>query len=804
MPWQYNCVSVIMGSDPASGADCPKVTASRQKLKTKIRPPRPPTDANHNENWARLANAVREIHNHNAFRLSYEETYRHAYNLVIAKHGDIVYRGVNDLIMENLDKLAKEEVAPAFPSGGSSDPAHQSQEGEVFLKAIRKVWDDHLRCMRQLKQDKFYTRAANVPEIWDAGLTHFLEHIILSKLYPIKNHITSTILRQIQLERNDYAINQSAMKSCVDILLDLSLDKYGSTVYNKYLETEFLKDSEVFYKAEGERLMDMCDTPAYLARAETRFVSEELRTLHYLSAKTHPPLRRILESTLLTPHLTALINMPNSGLDSMIDNGKMDDLARMYRLFCMVEIGLPTLRKALKDSIAQRGKDINQSTRGTEAEEPGDEDIEQPDAKGKGKATGKVTGSNAVVSALKWVDDILSLKDKFDRILKLPFNGDMTIQVSMVEAFDSFINLNPRAPEFISLFIDDHLKKGMKGKTDEEVDVILDKTITVFRFITEKDVFERYYKGHLAKRLLLNRSTSDDAERGMLAKLKVECGYQFTQKLEGMFHDMKLSVDTQNAYKEYLSGVNPPAIDLSVIVMTSTFWPMNHPSATCTFAPEMIQACRSFESFYLRRHSGRKLTWQPGLGNADVRTRFKARTHDLNVSTYALVILLLFEDLKNNEVLTYQDIKSATQLADNELKRNLQSLACAKYKVLKKHPPSRDISSDDSFTFNEDFTAPLQRIKIGTIATKVESTEERRETRDRVEEERKHQIDACVVRIMKDRKQMSHNDLLTEVVRQLSSRFQPQPQLLKKRIESLIEREYLDRGQDRKSYTYMA
>jgi len=85
------------------------------------------------------------------------------------------------------------------------------------------------------------------------------------------------------------------------------------------------------------------------------------------------------------------------------------------------------------------------------------------------------------------------------------------------------------------------------------VDVILDKTITIFRFITEKDVFERYYKGHLAKRLLLGRSVSDDAERGMLAKLKVESGVQFTQKMEGMFNDMKISAETTKDYHDYLS-----------------------------------------------------------------------------------------------------------------------------------------------------------------------------------------------------------------------------------------------------------
>lgn len=83
--------------------------------------------------------------------------------------------------------------------------------------------------------------------------------------------------------------------------------------------------------------------------------------------------------------------------------------------------------------------------------------------------------------------------------------------------------------------------------------MVLDKTMTIFRFLTDKDVFERYYKGHLAKRLLHGRSVSDDAERGMLAKLKVECGFQFTQKLEGMFHDMKISAETMEAYKAHLA-----------------------------------------------------------------------------------------------------------------------------------------------------------------------------------------------------------------------------------------------------------
>ncbi len=56
-----------------------------------------------------------------------------------------------------------------------------------------------------------------------------------------------------------------------------------------------------------------------------------------------------------------------------------------------------------------------------------------------------------------------------------------------------------------------------------------------------KDVFEAFYKKDLAKRLLLGKSASIDAEKTMIAKLKAECGSQFTSKLEGMFKDVELS-----------------------------------------------------------------------------------------------------------------------------------------------------------------------------------------------------------------------------------------------------------------------
>ncbi|KAG5720239.1 Cullin-3 [Termitomyces sp. T112] len=778
-----------------------------RRVKPKIKPPRKHGVTFSAEGtWIELATNIRRIQNHDASALSFEENYRFAYNMVLHKEGKMLYEGVRKLVAENLDQLANEKIIPVFPTGSNNDPMHRSQESDVFLKALRSVWDDHDGNMVKLGQilkymDRVHTKTEKVPEIAEAGRHLFLRHIIRP---PIQQHICTAILNQVRFERDGSSINRSPVKGCVEVFLRLKLDDDSTTVYQRDLEPAFLKESEAFYKAEGEKLLETCDAPEFLRRVEERFNSEDLRTHHYLASQTASPLRQVLKDNLLTPHLSSVISLPNSGLENMIDTQKLDDLARLYRLFTDVPTGLPTIKRAIKGSIARRGTEINRTSLGLDG---GDVDpaAEEEDKKGKGKArsTGK-TVTHKLELALKWVQDVLDLRDRFVTIWEHAFGKDRDVEGALNEAFQALVDSNENSPEYISLFIDENLKKGLKGKTDAEVEIILDKTITVFRFLTDKDVFERYYKGHLAKRLLHARSVSDDAERGMLAKLKVECGFQFTQKLEGMFHDMKISVETMEAYKTHLAKTTAPEIDLSVIVMTSTFWPIPQTVPPCSFTPDMVKTCKSFEQFYLSRHSGRRLTWLPSQGSADVRVAFDASKIELNVSTYALVILLQFQGLAFDAFLTYSELRDATNIVESELQRNLQSLACAKYKILKKHPPGRDIEKDDIFSFNAGFTSNLRKIKVGTVVSRVESGEERKETRDRIDEERRHQTDACIVRIMKNRKHMAHNDLINEVTRQLSGRFHPDPLSIKKRIEGLIEREYLERCENRKFYNYCA
>ncbi|GFH23832.1 CULLIN_2 domain-containing protein [Haematococcus lacustris] len=159
-----------------------------------------------------------------------------------------------------------------------------------------------------------------------------------------------------------------------------------------------------------------------------------------------------------------------------------------------------------------------------------------------------------------------------------------------------------------------------------------------------------------------------------------------------------------------------------------------------------------------------------------------------------MCVLLLFND---TEQLTYKEIAEATEIPGTELKRALQSLSLIKGKnVLRKEPLGKDVSDDDKFIFNRAFTSKFFKVKISTVAASKEGESEKAETRHKVEEDRKPEIEAAIVRIMKARKTLDHNSIITEVTRQLSGRFLPNPAVIKKRIESLIEREFLARDED--------
>ena len=124
-------------------------------------------------------------------------------------------------------------------------------------------------------------------------------------------------------------------------------------------------------------------------------------------------------------------------------------------------------------------------------------------------------------------------------------------------------------------------------------------------------------------------------------------------------------------------------------------------------------------------------------------------------------------------------------LDDIELKRTLQSLACAKYRVLTKSSKGKDISSSDIFSVNNAFQHAKYRIKINQIQAK-ETKQENQQTHQRVAADRAFETQAAIVRIMKGRKTITHAELVSEVISATKSRGPLDPADIKKNIEKYV------------------
>jgi cullin 3 len=711
--------------------------------------------------WKLLKGAIHEIHKQNASGLSFEELYRNAYNMVLHKHGDILYFGLKEVVNDHLKGVAT-NVSVAIE--------------ENFLPELRKSWNDHKTSMLMIRDilmymDRVYVVHNNAQSVYDLGLGLFRDNIAHNPR--IKDRLSRTLLDMIHRERNAEVIDRGLVNSITHMLIDLGIN--SRQVYEEDFEKQFLETSANFYRLESQDFIASNSCSDYMKKIEIRLKEEQARVAHYLDASTESKIKDVAERELISVHMKTLVEMENSGLISMLRDDKIDDLKRMYNLFGRVSGGLAIMRDLMSNDVREIGKAI-----------VNDEE--------KAKEGGT------------YVQSLLDLKDKYDKLLSAALNNDKTFQHSLNQAFEYFINLNQKSPEYISLFIDDKLKKGLKGVSDEEVEIVLDKVMVLFRFIQEKDVFEKYYKQHLAKRLLLGRSVSDDAERNMIAKLKTECGYQFTSKLEGMFTDMKLSNDTMEGFKAYLANLADSGlgtlngIELNVYVLTTGSWPTQTPTK-CNLPNEIINCCEVFKKYYLSNHNGRRLSWQTNMGTAEIKFTVGGKKYELIVNTYQMVVLLLFNDQSK---LSFKEMADATGIPPPDLKRTLVALSNPKNKILDKEGSQKGLDDTDVFTINTKFKSKLYRVKVIAVAQK-ETEGEAVQTRQKVDEDRKHQIEAAVVRIMKARKTMDHANLVSEVTKQLASRFMPNPLVVKKRIESLIERDYLERSKaDRKVYNYLA
>nr|XP_054770971.1 cullin-4A-like [Lytechinus pictus] len=640
----------------------------------------------------------------------------------------------------------------------------------TYLKQLNTCWQDHCRQMIMIRSiflflDRTYVlQNSLVSSLWDMGLDLFRSHIISNRT--VQNRTVEGLLMLIENERTGDVVDHSLLKSLLRMLSDLQ-------IYEEAFEKRFLEATQMLYGAEGQRLVHEREVPEYLIHVDKRLEEEAQRILHYLDHTTRKLLIACVEKQLLEDHIGTILQ---KGLDSLLDANRVDDLTLLYRLLQRTKNGLLDLCQYFSAFI-------------------------------------KKTGTTIVIDSEKdktMVQELLDFKEKLDNILETCFAKNEKFSISLKESFENFINKRLNKPaELVAKYVDNKLRAGNKEATEEELERLLDKIMVLFRFIHGKDVFEAFYKKDLAKRLLVGKSASVDAEKSMLSKLKQECGGAFTSKLEGMFKDMELSKDIMVAFKQHMQHqCQTTVMDLSVNILTMGYWPTYKPLeihlpsevskiSTCSERPVSIDKYGNFRS------SSTSLVVKLNfLGHCLVKAQFReegSSVKELQVSLYQTLVLLLFNEGDN---FSLEDIRQATNIEDSELRRTLQSLACGKARVILKQPKGREIEDGDKFAFAKDFKHKLFRIKINQVQMK-ETVEEQVTTQERVFQDRQYQIDAAIVRIMKMRKSLSHNLLVSELYNQL--RFPVKPSDLKKRIESLIDRDYMERDKDNPNqYHYVA
>lgn len=566
------------------------------------------------------------------------------------------------------------------------------------------------------------------------------------------------------------------------LLRDSVLMLHIMDLYKTGFESVFLKSSKLFFEELDSKSWVSLDLKTYILSCAKLLDKEGARCDTYnLDSATKRALLNNAQTILLKQRSARLLD--NAGIAKLLEADDTETLKALYGLLKSSEMEVQ-LKNPWEDYI-------------------------------------KTFGS-AIVRDLKQGDDmvvrLLELKRSLEVIIRDAFDKDETFKFAMREAYSGFINdrknitawgtSNAKVGEVIAKYIDLLLRGGLKavprslssdlidrdeaekrgeastGDEDAELDRQLEKGIELFRFIEGKDVFEAFYKKDLARRLLMGRSASQDAERNMLTKLKSECGSNFTHNLEQMFKDQDISRDEMISYKQSLSNTSKTTLDLQVSVLSAAAWP-TYPDVDVNLPSEVAKHIEKYDRHYRNKHTGRRLTWKHALAHSIVKAQFNKGSKELVVSGFQAIVLVLFNNIGPDGNLSYEDIQKATGLVDAELQRTLQSLACAKFRILNKHPKGRDVNSTDTFTLNLGFTDPKYRIKINQIQLK-ETTEENKETHERVALDRQYETQAAIVRIMKSRKVITHANLVAEVIDQTKSRGAVEVSEIKKNIEKYV------------------
>jgi cullin 1 len=546
----------------------------------------------------------------------------------------------------------------------------------------------------------------------------------------VHEKVMDAVLNLVEKQRNGETIEQSQIKSIVDSFVSLGLDDTDPTkstldVYRSFFEKPFLAATRTYYEEESRQFVAENSVVEYMKKAEARLDEEKARVGLYL----HPDIAKHLTETCLDVLVTAHSELLRDEFQPLLDNERQDDLARMYRLLSRIKDGLDPLRTKFEAHVRKAGL----------------------------AAVEKVAAEGESFEPKMYVDALLSVHTRYHSLVKEAFNGESEFVRSLDNACREFVNRNKicksgstKTPELLARYTDSLLKKGSKAAEESELEEMLVQIMTVFKYIEDKDVFQKFYSKMLAKRLVHVSSVSDDAETSMISKLKEACGFEYTNKLQRMFQDIQISKDLNASYKDWLDKSflddddRKKLVDSHFQILGTGFWPLNAPSTDFLAPPEIVKTAERFQKFYFDKHNGRKLTWLWQLCKGEIKANYIKNTkvpYTFQVSTYQMGILLLFNE---SDTLTYPDIQKATSLTPEILDPNLSIFL--KAKVLTISPEGSKPGPGSTFNLNYNFKSKKIKVNLN-IQIKSEQKVETDDTHKTIEEDRKLllQVRLCLV-----------------------------------------------------------
>jgi len=758
--------------------------------------------------WGDLRGGIEQIFGrHSMSRSRYMELYTHVYNYCTSVHQNNTAAGAGaraptaknkkgaqpggaQFVGLELYKRLK-EFLKAYQVNLLENGNHLAEE--PVLKFYTLQWEEYQFSSKVLNGvcaylNRHWVRREceegrkGIYEIYQLALVTWRDNLFRH----LNKQVTNAVLRFIERERKGETINKRLVSSVKDCYVELGLNEDDPTargqnlsVYKESFENQFLEDTERFYMRESAEFLRQNPVTEYMKKAETRLKEEERRVLEYLHETTLQRLLVTCDKVLIEKHLEIF----HAEFQNLLNADKNEDLGRMFQLVSRIPDGLGELRNLLENHITNQGL--------AAIEKLGDEALNDP----------KI-----------YVSTILEVHRKYNALVLTAFNNDAGFVASLDKACGKFINNNAvtkmasqssKSPELLAKYISVLLQKSSKNPEEAELEDTLNQCMIVFKYIEDKDVFQKFYSKMLAKRLVNHMSASDDAEASMISKLKQACGFEYTSRLQRMFQDIGVSKDLNENFKRHLTNTGEPLdIDFSIQVLSSGSWPFQQ---SCVFSlPTELERCVTrFTAFYGGQHSGRKMNWLYHMSKGELVTNCFKNKYTLQASTFQMSVLLAFNEADSWNV---GALAEATKIKMDILVQVLPILLKSKLLVGANNVEVDENNIDASTTVNLFHGYKNKKLRVNiNIPMKIEQRQEMEMTHKHIEEDRKLLIQAAIVRIMKTRKVLKHQQLMTEVLNQLAPRFKPKIPVIKKCIDILIEKEYLERQDGSKdTYSYLA